>query len=260
MIRWIGRNIVAPLVILSAIVVVHEWSHMFVAKAFGVGVTRASIGFGPVLCSTWIGETEYCISAIPLGGYVMPVDEESASLWSDDELADLKRDHPEVHALLFDRSRWLSSQPPGVRTSVALAGPLANFLLSFALVPYFWYAIRRGGVTQKDLKWFDGPERAFMGPIAIWRMAGRAVDQGLFSVLAYTAMLSTGIGFFNLIPVPPLDGGHVLLTVIGLFGSLSGAALLQQLSIIALLSVSVFTIFLVVETISRKVLDKLPEN
>lgn len=56
--------------VLSVLVFFHELGHFMLAKLFGVRVERFSIGFPPRLFGVKIGETDYCISAIPLGGYV----------------------------------------------------------------------------------------------------------------------------------------------------------------------------------------------
>ena len=55
---------------LGVIIVVHEAGHLLVAKAFDVRVLTFSVGFGRKLWSTQRGETEYRLSAVPLGGYV----------------------------------------------------------------------------------------------------------------------------------------------------------------------------------------------
>lgn len=55
---------------ISILVAVHEMGHLLAAKYFGMRVEQFSIGFPPKLISFKKGETEYAISAIPLGGYV----------------------------------------------------------------------------------------------------------------------------------------------------------------------------------------------
>src|SRR6185295_19059402 len=60
----------AFIVALAVLVFVHELGHFLTAKRLGVKVLRFSIGFGPVIWRRQRGETEYAISAIPLGGYV----------------------------------------------------------------------------------------------------------------------------------------------------------------------------------------------
>ena len=62
--------IISMIVVLSILVFVHELGHFLAAKMFGVRVERFSIGFPPRLFGVQYGETDYCISATPLGGYV----------------------------------------------------------------------------------------------------------------------------------------------------------------------------------------------
>jgi hypothetical protein len=58
------------LVALLFSVMLHETGHFVMAKRFGMKVTRYFVGFGPTIWSTWRGETEYGIKALPLGGFV----------------------------------------------------------------------------------------------------------------------------------------------------------------------------------------------
>ena len=57
-------------IVLGIMVLVHEWGHFIVAKSFGVRVEIFSIGFGPRLWGVKRGDTDYRVSALPLGGYV----------------------------------------------------------------------------------------------------------------------------------------------------------------------------------------------
>lgn len=63
-------TIAATIVVLGVLILVHELGHFWVAKAVDIEVSRFSIGFGPKLVGFTWGETEYVLSAIPLGGYV----------------------------------------------------------------------------------------------------------------------------------------------------------------------------------------------
>ena len=72
------------LLTIGIIVIVHEGGHFFTAKFFNIKVTRFSFGMGPVLWRRRKGETEYCFSALPLGGYVRMADEADADLTEDD--------------------------------------------------------------------------------------------------------------------------------------------------------------------------------
>ena len=69
-------NIFALVVVLGVLIFFHELGHFLVARLFGVGVEKFSLGFGPRLIGKKIGITDYLISAIPLGGYVKMVGEE----------------------------------------------------------------------------------------------------------------------------------------------------------------------------------------
>ena len=66
----IGINIVSVVILLGVLIFVHELGHFLMAKRAGVGVLKFSLGFGPRIVGKKIGETEYLLSLIPLGGYV----------------------------------------------------------------------------------------------------------------------------------------------------------------------------------------------
>ena len=71
-------TILAFLVTLGVLIVIHEYGHYRVARACGVKVLRFSVGFGRVLFRRQRGETEFVVSALPLGGYVRMLDEREA--------------------------------------------------------------------------------------------------------------------------------------------------------------------------------------
>ncbi len=58
------------LLILSLLIIVHEFGHFIAARRAGVRVEKFSLGFGPQLFKKTVGDTEYSLSLIPLGGYV----------------------------------------------------------------------------------------------------------------------------------------------------------------------------------------------
>lgn len=99
------------LLVLGFLIVVHEAGHFFVARRAGVRVVRFSIGFGPQLFKWVRGETEYAISAIPLGGYVKMAGE-----------------HRTEHTHKPDE---YLSKPAGVRAAIVFAGPFVNYLVAF---------------------------------------------------------------------------------------------------------------------------------
>ena len=63
-------SILAFVFVLGVLIFVHELGHFLVARRIGVRVLTFSLGFGPKLLTFTRGDTEYCVSAIPLGGYV----------------------------------------------------------------------------------------------------------------------------------------------------------------------------------------------
>jgi membrane-associated protease RseP (regulator of RpoE activity) len=106
------------LVALLFSVMLHETGHFVLAKKFGMKVTRYFVGFGPTIWSTWRGETEYGIKALPVGGFVKIVGMHSL----DDP------DDPEDEARSFRR------QPAWQRIAVLAAGSFMHFLLAFLLI------------------------------------------------------------------------------------------------------------------------------
>jgi len=105
------------ILVLGILVFVHELGHFLLAKKLGVGVITFSLGFGPKLIGRKIGETQYQISAVPLGGYV--------KLIGEDRGEEVKEE---------DRARSFSFQPIWKRVLIICAGPFFNMLL--ALVVY----------------------------------------------------------------------------------------------------------------------------
>ena len=63
-------TILAFLLVLGVLIFVHELGHFLVARWYGVRVLTFSLGFGPKILKFTRGDTEYCVSAVPLGGYV----------------------------------------------------------------------------------------------------------------------------------------------------------------------------------------------
>ena len=93
------------IVALLVSVMLHETGHFVLAKKFGMKVTRYFVGFGPTIWSTWRGETEYGIKAIPLGGFVKIVGMHSL----DDP------DDPEDEVRAFRITPGLAADPGPVR-------------------------------------------------------------------------------------------------------------------------------------------------
>jgi regulator of sigma E protease len=115
--------VVRFVIVIGILILVHELGHFFVARWTGVGVERFSIGFGPVLLR-WRGkETEYVLSAIPMGGYVKMVGEENP----------LEGGGGPV----YDSAKAFALKPLWARFLIVFAGPAMNLVLAaviFAVV------------------------------------------------------------------------------------------------------------------------------
>lgn len=299
--------------VLGILIFVHEFGHFIVARRLGVGVTKFSLGFGPKLFGIKRGDTEYLLSAVPLGGYVKLVGES---------------DSDKVPEELQGRS--FSNKPIRVKMAIVAAGPLANL---FFAVLVFWVVFlggvpaltpnigsvvpdspaARAGLAGGDVvvringesvaTWEDlatrirkegagnelsltvrregrefvvkvspeiregksifgeavsepkigivagqeiirrklGPAQAFVragtetgrlveltvmtvvklvtrvlpsetlgGPILIAQLAGDQARQGVSPFIYFLGLLSVNLGILNLLPIPILDGGHIL--------------------------------------------------
>jgi regulator of sigma E protease len=315
-------TIVSTIVVLGLLIFVHELGHFLVAKWSGVTVLRFSLGFGPRLFGVKRGDTDYCISLIPLGGYVKMLGEEPG-----EEVDDIQR------------ATSFSFQPVSKRIAIVLAGPFSNFLLAiviFALIYAFsgipqltpeigsvsadspaeqaglkagdkvvgingitigeWeelsrlieklgeqtltLQVERDGeammvkvtprVTEVKNIFGEPIKRALIGitasgkiviietnpvyaayyslvqtwhlsklfvvtigkllegvvsvktlggPILIAQMAGQQANEGLLNLIHFIALISVNLAVLNLLPIPVLDGGHILFFVIeGLLG------------------------------------------
>lgn len=319
------NTIIAFIVVLGVLIFVHELGHFIVAKLFRVKVLKFSLGFGPKLVGRVIGETEYLVSAFPLGGYVKMLGE------NPDEQED---------AAAADRERSFAHKPVWNRFLIVLAGPVFNLLFSVLLFfmiflvlgipenqdstaigqvnegsPAYEAGIEAGdrvvaidgtpvaswndilttvtqsdgkelvfrvarngeelelpitpemssvsnifgeeveqrfmiGITKKDVivyeragllgalqagilqTWmfihltFVGivkiiqnvvPASELGGPILIAQLAGQAAKSGFLDFAHFMGLLSVNLGILNLLPIPVLDGGHlVFLTLEGI--------------------------------------------
>ncbi|WP_461394988.1 RIP metalloprotease RseP, partial [Deferrisoma sp.] len=336
-------------VLLGVLVFVHEFGHFLVAKRLGIRVLKFSLGFGPKLWGWRRGETEYLVSAVPLGGYV--------KLFGED---------PDEPLAPGEGARSFSARPVSHRIATVVAGPAMNFVLAvvvFSLLSLFgtpilqavvgqvspgmpaeaaglqpgdritaidgepvasWdemaeriaasegreleLTVERGGevlrvrvtpvfreshtllgeVVQKPMigiapagevavernpiwkaPWVGLREtarwtavtaevlvkmvvgrvspRTLGGPIAIAQMAGETAQAGLQSFLFLMAVLSVNLAVLNLLPIPILDGGHLLFfgieAVRGRPVSLRHREVAQQVGLAILLALMAFVMY-----------------
>lgn len=168
------RRLLVALGVIGATVAVHEAAHAVVATRAGGRVKEIGVGFGPPLFRTTIRSLPLVIRAFPIGGYAA-VDVEEI--------------------------------PPRRRVGMLLAGPLANIVLGAPLL----YALRRyPAVALGDS---DRPV-GLTGFLGTFSALFRAADQGAGSVGRLAGAINVGLGIMNLMPVYPLDGGHVVASVL----------------------------------------------
>ena len=110
-------GVVIFVVALLLSVMLHETGHFVMAKKFGMKATRYFVGFGPTIWSTWRGETEYGIKALPLGGFVKII-----GMHSLDDVEDPA-----------DEPRAFRQQPAWQRIIVLCAGSFMHLVLAFLL-------------------------------------------------------------------------------------------------------------------------------
>ena len=299
------------LLVLSVLVLVHEFGHFIAAKWVGIRVERFSLGFGPKLFSIKRGDTEYQISAIPLGGYIKMSGDEpgekitgkkfeflSRSVWDrfmvifagpllnyvlaflifsiifmfgspmlTTEVGSLLKDYPAeksglslgdkvvkvdgknvkywedmtgiIHkhlegpiVLTVEKDGKVSEikiQPlireakdifgknvkiallgiaPSQRIENVRYGLLESFskgfrkLVDLTIITYkAMWSIVTGRLSVKE---------SMTGPIGIFIITGKAAEMGLIYLFHLMAMLSASLAIFNLLPLPVLDGGHIL--------------------------------------------------
>lgn len=136
-------TLISFIILLSILIFVHEFGHFIAARIAGVGVLKFSLGFGPKIIGKKIGETEYVLSWIPLGGFVKLLGESG-----NEELP------PE------DEKRSFFKQPVWKRMLIVLAGPVFNFLLAIVIFTIvFMYGLpnltANIGEVQKDSAAFE---------------------------------------------------------------------------------------------------------
>ena len=109
-------SILFAIIALGALIFIHEFGHFLFAKLFGVGVEKFSLGFGPKIFGKKVGETEYLLSALPLGGYVKMIGEGE-----------------EVELAEEDLQRSFAHKPALKRIVIVAAGPIFNLLFAYLI-------------------------------------------------------------------------------------------------------------------------------
>jgi regulator of sigma E protease len=165
-------NIVTAVLVLSALVLVHELGHFLAARRLGVGVLKFSIGFGPRVWGFRRGLTEYVISAFPLGGFVKMVGEHDQEPVPAEGAYTAAPDPPPDPALSFEH------KPVWARMIIVAAGPVSNVVFALAV---FWVVFMAGvpmllteiGTVQPD---FPAAEAGLRSGDVVTAIDGQPVE------------------------------------------------------------------------------------
>jgi regulator of sigma E protease len=343
-------KVIPFVIVLGLLIFFHELGHFLAAKAFGVRVVTFSFGFGPRLLGLKMGETDYRVSAIPLGGYVKMtgegLDEELTAedqqvsfshkaLWKrmlivfcgpfsnfifavlvfflvflllgqmilTNEIGEVKPNYPAYKAglrpgdtiiqvagrtirnwkelpevikqnpnraipVIFERGkqRYRTEVTPisspvknifgeEVRETVIGISPSGKFItreqgpleaLGDAVVQT-WTISKMTVLSVVKLIQQKVPLDTLGGPILIAQLAGQQAQEGWTNLLFFAALLSVNLGILNLLPIPILDGGHLLF--FGIEGvmrrplSLKKRELAQQIGMALLILLMVFVFY-----------------
>ena len=192
------------MLLVGLVILIHESGHFAAARWVGIPVKRFSVGFGPKIWGVRRGGTEYWISAVPLGGYVLPDVEDEQEFFR----------IPRARRLVF-----------------SLGGPLASLLLPIPLFAILnvlggevsFHAvliapvIQTGEALQGMLaalqQVFSRPD-ALSGVLGIVVQGGHFVGTDLGRAIQFMILLSLNIAVLNLLPIPVLDGGRILMLLL----------------------------------------------
>jgi regulator of sigma E protease len=207
--------IVATTVILVLSIGLHELGHLLTAKRFGVHVSAFALGMGPVLWRRQIGETEYRLCLLPIGGYVR------AARRADTVAA------PAGTRTLDELAWWKQA-------TVFLAGIVMNLLLLGAALSLQsvmqdvamrdlpgQVLFRAGDLIQatiigiREILAGPNPLDAVSSPVGIAVITGDYVAAyGFNGFLAILIAVNISLALFNLFPLPVLDGGQLFMATV----------------------------------------------
>ncbi|MFA6450348.1 MAG: site-2 protease family protein [bacterium] len=189
---------------LGLLILIHEFGHFIAARASGIPVAVFSVGFGPAVIKWKRGDTEFRLSAVPFGGYVLPAIEDEAAYFA---------------------------LPVSKRIYMAIGGPAANVILPISL--FFFKSLFSGHISIQGLivtpvaetvksllsivismgAVFAQPDQ-MSGMVGIVAFGGKFLSSGFAAFAGFMMFLSLNLAIFNLFPFPFLDGGKIILCLL----------------------------------------------
>jgi len=253
-------GLLLSLLVISLVVLVHEYGHYVLMRRNGVKVIEFTIGFGPTLFERKLASgTMFRIKPILLGGYARPVtgegeegNIESASSWAKFKIYMAGMFFNCCAAfVVFTVLFYATGRAPEMfveyarmtHAPSALIPLVAAFIGSFGL----WLAtpvIVVWLVAQGVQQFFGG----MAGPIGIIGMGGAVAAQSpdatslFMNMLMFFAMINIGLAGFNLLPIYPLDGGQVMNL---LLSKVSGKHATKVSNIYRVASTALFLVFII---------------
>lgn len=197
-------NIIKIAFLLGFLIFIHEGGHFLVAKLCKVKVKEFAIGFGPIIWKKQGKETKYVLRLVPLGGFVNLLGEEET----------------------VDEEGSFSKAGTFKKIGILLAGGMVNII--FGLAVYFIVIsamtnIQAGFeltiefaktalVSVKELFTGNVGVDQLTGPVGISEVVVQTKNVSQFVYIL--AVISFSLGVTNLLPIPPLDGGKILLVIV----------------------------------------------
>jgi regulator of sigma E protease len=203
---------IAFIVLIGIMVVVHELGHFIVAKLCGVRVEAFSVGMGPRLFGVKYGETDYKVCLLPIGGFVKMTGENPGENQSED-------DGGEPNPV--DDPGSFASHPRWQRMLIALAGPVANFLLAFVgMAFYFGFLNEVPAIKPIVIEWVSETSAAAQAGFK----PGDVIQQfdGLNNPSWYQVQTKAGESANQTVPVTVERDGKTLSLALHLQGGTDG--------------------------------------
>ena len=219
-------SLLVTLLILSALVVAHEFGHFIAARKNGVFVEEFAIGMGPKLYSRQGKETLFSIRAFPIGGFCRMRGEEPEM----DEDGNLIPKDPSIpiDPMSFEAKTKIQ------KFVILVAGSAMNIIFAWVCLLILAFLVggnnifeaiglafvntgRFAGIIFQSLAMiFQGQVGMddVAGPIGMVSLVGLFMDQGIIGILSFTALISVNLGVINMLPIPALDGGHIFILLI----------------------------------------------
>jgi membrane-associated protease RseP (regulator of RpoE activity) len=218
--------------IIVLVIFVHEMGHYLAARAMGVAVDSFSIGFGKVLLKKKMWGTEWRISMLPFGGYIKPrgeldynnAKEDPKSFWA---AGPWRRAFIAVMGPVFNLLLpwplyflFLVGQPfpdivvpegaePG-RISIVQAAKYSH-TLSTTFYGSIWKAMNAPREKSMSIEDVGGPVAVYQYTVTAQKRSAQTGDWGF--LIDWIAFFSINLGIINLLPIPVLDGGHIVISV-----------------------------------------------